>query len=91
MTLYPEKNAKGRDMFGRNTCVLHVCEQDFEVRLESVQICQKKGLRQGLRSKQTIPTVSRILSSGGTLDLGLRENLTKKYLSDVMTLIQSRR
>ena len=57
----------------------HVQEQDFEVRLESVQISLKNSLRQSLRSKQAIPTFSRVLTSGGTLEHDLRENLTKKY------------
>ena len=53
------------------------CEQDFEVRLESVQILAKNKTRQKTRSKPVIPTFSRVLTSRGTLELGLRENLTK--------------
>ena len=52
-------------------------EQDFEVRLGSSKFCKEFGDSQGDRPKRAIPTVSRVLSSGGTLGLGPRENLTK--------------
>ena len=47
--------------------------------LGSVKFRKKNGNRQGNRPKRTVTTVSRILGSGGTLELDLRENLTKKY------------
>ena len=49
------------------------------VSLESVRILKKIRLRQGIRPKPAVTVFSRVLASGGTLDLGLREDPTKKY------------
>ena len=54
-------------------------EQDFEVRLESVRISKKNKASQKTSPKLATPVFSRVVASGGTLELDLRENLTKKY------------
>ena len=53
------------------------------VSLESVQISTKIGTRQGTRPKPVIPAFSRVLASGGTLELDLREDLTKKIFMNI--------
>ena len=56
---------------------MRALEQDFEVRLESVQILKKIGTRQRTRPKPAATVFSRVVASGGTLELDLRENSTK--------------
>ena len=59
-------------------------ELDSEVGAGSFGFQKNNEARQRRMSKRAIPTLYRVLTSGGTLELDLREDVNKKYWSNVM-------